>query len=348
MIRSLSFFSMSPQAFCEDLEKATFADVFYVLYLERIFHALMNIAGTRTLTAGKLTWLDVHNPDLKVLQSLAKKYDFHELDIEDCLSEHQRSKVDEYDDYLFIILHVPFYDKRTQKVLYEEVDFFVKNNLVITVHWGGVKALTDFFEEVHAKPTLKAEVLRHSSGFVLYEIISHLYSSAFPILDVLDRNLAGLEKAVFGLNQSQDMLREILKMKKNIITFRRVIGPQRQVVALIEHKNKKFLPTSLEIYFDDVVDKIEKIWSNLENLKELTESLQETNESIISHTTNNVIKTLTIFSVIMLPLTFVTSLYGMNIILPLSTHPGAFGLLLGAMLLIVALMLGFFRYKRWI
>jgi len=308
----------------------------------------MSTLGTRTLTEGKLTWLDVHNPDLKVLQDLAKKYDFHELDIEDCLSEHQRSKVDEYDDYLFIILHVPFYDKRTQKVLYEEVDFFVKNNLVITVHWGGVKALTEFFEDVKGRPALRAEVMRHSSGFVLYEIINHLYSSVFPVLDTLDRNLTGLEKAVFALNQSQDMLREILKMKKNIITFRRVIGPQRQVVALIEHKNKKFLPTSLEIYFDDVVDKVEKIWSNLENLKELTESLQETNESIISHTTNNVIKTLTIFSVIMLPLTFLTSLYGMNIPLPLAGHTMAFSFLLGLMFVIVALMLGFFRYKRWI
>jgi magnesium transporter len=143
------------------------------------------------------------------------------------------------------------------------------------------------------------------------------------------------------------MLKDILNIKKNIIVFRRVIAPQRSVIAQIEHKNKKFLPESLEIYFDDVVDKIEKIWNSLENLKELVASLQETNESIISHTTNNVIKILTIFSVVMLPLTFLTGLYGMNVALPMADRTETFFMLTALMVLVVATMLGFFKYKKW-
>ena len=126
------------------------------------------------------------------------------------------------------------------------------------------------------------------------------------------------------------------------------MAPQRGVVAQIEHKNKKFLPHSLEVYFDDAVDKIEKIWSSLENMKELIESLQDTNESIISHTTNNVIKILTVFSVVMLPLTFLTGLYGMNVALPGAESGAIFMVLTGVMIGIVLTMLGFFKYKRWI
>ncbi len=186
------------------------------------------------------------------------------------------------------------------------------------------------------------------SGFLLYEIIDQLYSAAFPMLDKIEKSVTSLERDVFSLSEQHDMLKDILVLKKNIITFRRIIAPQRTVIAQIEHKNKKFLPDSLEIYFDDVVDKVEKIWNNLESLKDLIESLQDTNESIISHTTNNVIKILTVFSVVMLPLTFLTGLYGMNVALPMADKNGVFLILAGTMVGIVLLMLGLFKYKRWI
>lgn len=302
----------------------------------------------RSVSLGKLTWIDVKNPDHKVLATLKEKFGFHELDIEDCLSENQRSKIDEYDDYLFIILHIPYYDKRKQQVVSEEVDIFIKNNLVVTVHWGALKPLTNLFEGCKKSMKTRRELMDKGSGFLLYEVIDQLYSEAFPMLDKIEKNVAALERDVFALSQQHDMLKDILNIKKNIIVFRRVIAPQRSVIAQIEHKNKKFLPESLEIYFDDVVDKIEKIWNTLQNLKELVESLQDTNESIISHTTNNVIKILTIFSVVMLPLTFLTGLYGMNVALPMADKGEVFFILTAVMVLVVTTMLGFFKYKRWI
>ena len=292
--------------------------------------------------------MDVQNPSPALLEKLKGSYGFHELDVEDCLSEHQRAKIDEYDDYLFIILHIPYYDKRKGRIVSEEVDIFIQAGMMITVHWGGLKVLTDMFEKAQSSAAFKKEVMSHGSGFLLYEVVDQLYSSAFPILDKIERNVTGLEKDVFSLSQQHDMLREILNTKKNIITFRRLIAPQRTVIAQIEHKNQKFLPDSLEIYFDDVVDKVEKMWSSLENLKDLIESLQDTNESIISHTTNNVIKILTIFSVVMLPLTFLTGLYGMNVSLPLAGNDSVFFLIAGVMVGVVGVMLGYFKFRRWI
>lgn len=308
----------------------------------------MEEKGIKTVKHKNLTWINVEDPTPELLSDFKHKYGFHELDIEDVLSENQRSKVDEYEDYLFIILHIPFYDRKNQRVISEEVDIFIAKNLLVTLHWGSLKELINLFDDSALKETIREQYMSHGSGFLLYEILNLLYSEGFPIIDTVERGLASLEKDVFTFSAQRDMLKDILTIKKNIITFRRIIAPQRAVIAQLEHKNSQFLPDNLEVYFDDVVDKVEKIWNNLENLKDLVESLQETNESIISHNTNNVIKILTTFSVIMLPLTFMTGLYGMNVSLPLAEKEEVFGLLLIIMAGIVFSMLLFFKYKKWI
>lgn len=140
-----------------------------------------------------------------------------------------------------------------------------------------------------------------------------------------------------------------MSAKKDIINFRRIIFSQRRVLAELGIRQSRFTPDKLEVYFDDVVDIIEKLWGTLENYKDLIVALQETNESMISHSTNNVIKTLTIFSVIMLPLTLITGIYGMNIAtLPFAASPLAFIIVCGGMMLVVFAMIIFFKWKKWL
>ena len=186
-------------------------------------------------------------------------------------------------------------------------------------------------------------------GYFLYMIINDLFASGLPLLDDLNQQLEELEKDVFDHDYSKDRLKDILLLKKDIINFRRIIMPERSIIAQLEHKNKKFLPENLDVYFDDIVDMIEKMWNNLENLQELVDSLQETNESIISHNTNNVIKVLTIFSVIMLPLTLITGFYGMNLKgLPFESYGHPVAAVSGILLSIVIMMIGYFKYKKWL
>lgn len=307
-----------------------------------------NLRMIRQITLEKLTWIDVEDPTHEELLSLKEKHGFHDLDIEDCLSENQRSKIDEYDDYLFIILHFPSFDKKRQRLTVEEVDIFIKNNVLITVHWGSLKSLIELFSKAEKDKEERKKLMMHTSGYLLYEILDELFYSLFPILDFIEGNVNNLEQEAFTVIGQRDLLKDILVTKKNIITFRRVMGPLRTVIAQMEHKNKKFMPESLEVYFDDVLDKVEKTWNSLENLKDLVESLQDTNESIISHTTNNVIKTLTVFSVVMLPLNLLAGLYGMNVGLPYADHPQIFFYLSGGMATLLLLMLLFFKVKRWI
>lgn len=300
-----------------------------------------------SLKYGKIVWTNVVNPDEAAMSTLKDKYGFHELDVEDCLSEVQRSKIDDYEDYLFIVLHFPYYDKRKKRIQQEEVDIFIGPNYVVTLHDGRLKALGRLMEEFQKNRESK-EQMGKGTGYLLYVIIRELFNDTFPLVDDMERSISGIERDLFDGDAEKDMVRDILWLKKDIITFRRIISPQRAVIAQLEHKNKKFLPENLEVYFDDVVDKIEKIWGNLENLKELAEDLQDTNEVLISHQTNRVIKILTVFSVILLPLTLITGFYGMNVGLPYAEMENVVHGIAVIMLGMVALMLGFFKWKRWL
>ncbi|MBP7670857.1 magnesium transporter CorA family protein [Candidatus Gracilibacteria bacterium] len=293
-------------------------------------------------------WSDIPKPDESVIDSLQRTYKFHPLDLEDCLSESQRPKIDDYDDYIFMVLHIPIRSGRARHIKTSEVNIFIGPDFVITLH-DNDPTIKKLFAECQENRKTREEYLAKGPGYFLYMLTDDLFGSCFPLLDSLGKNINDLESEVFDPDHSRDRLKDILMLKKDIINFRRMIIPQRAIVAQLEHKNKKFLPDNLDVYFDDVVDKIEKVWNNLENLQELTASLQETNESIISHNTNNIIKILTLFSVVMLPLTVITGFYGMNIIgLPFAEH-GQATLIIGGLLFgVMVTMFAYFRFRRWI
>ncbi|OGJ47706.1 hypothetical protein A2344_01890 [Candidatus Peregrinibacteria bacterium RIFOXYB12_FULL_41_12] len=296
-----------------------------------------------------LVWTDIISPNREVLTSIQKKYKFHELDIEDCLTENQRSKIDEYDKYLFMVLHFPFFDSTKKLLVIQEIDIFIGQDFIITIHDGVLRPVMDVFGKCMLSIKQRKRFMSNGSGFLLYEIIDSMLDEGFRLVDYISNNTHVIEKSVFNVDATRkDMLKDILILKKDIITFRRVVSPQRTVIAQLEHKNKKFLPENLELYFDDLVDKVEKTWSNLESMKDLVMSIQETHESIISHTTNNVIKVLTIFSVIMLPLTVLTGFYGMNVSLPFEQHEAAYMIVIGGMIVIIGAMLGYFRWRKWL
>lgn len=297
---------------------------------------------------GNLTWIVINNPDQDAADYLKKTYRFHPLDLEDCLSDTQRPKIDDYEDYLFIVMHVPVRDVREKHIRTSEIDIFIGQNYLITLH-NDNPTIQKVFENCKKHKEIKEEYLQKGSGYLLYQIINDLFESCNPLVDGISREVNHLEVEVFHGDYSRDRLKDILMLKKDIINFRRIIMPQRPIIAQLEHKNKKFLPEKLDVYFDDIVDTIERMWNMLENLQELAASIQETNESIISHNTSNVIKILTVFSVIMLPLTFVTGFYGMNLEnLPLSASSHSVLFVSGIIFLIAVTMLLYFRYKKWL
>lgn len=296
-------------------------------------------------------WINVVQPNEEDLTALKKRYKFHELDLEDVLQESQRPKIDEYDNYLFIILQFPVYNRKHKRFDTEQFNIFIGQNYLVTLHDGNLTVLNEIFEKCRKSIKSKRTYFGESTGYLLYEIISALFNATFPITDRMQISLRRIEEEIFEAKHPRDQLFDIMLIKKNIITLRKIVLPQRSVIAALEHKQKRFLPEDLVIYFDDIVDQIEKLWNILETQKEIIESLEDTNESLLSHNINLTMRTLTVFSAIMLPLTFLTGLFGMNVQLPFPEALGSiehFWSIVISMVTAGIVLFAIFKWKKWI
>ena len=302
------------------------------------------------LESSGLTWLNIEAPTEIETAWLAEHYEFHPLDLEDVLSRRrQRAKIDEYADYLFIVLHFPRFDKRTGRLQATELNVFVADDLVITLPNEPLKPLSALWSRCERGEAAREQYMSKGSGYLLYEIVDTMYDYCFPILDKIGFKLDSIEDALFE-GESDDLVRDISNIKQEIINYRKIVKPQRPTLRLLERSNQRYAPQDLEIYFDDIVDKSERIWDLLENYKEVAEALEATNESVITHKLNDIIRLLTILSAVMLPMTLITGVYGMNTkTLPLAQH-GVVSFLfpLALMLGVAAGLLAWFRHKRWL
>jgi magnesium transporter len=299
------------------------------------------------LSANGLTWLHIDEPGPPEAAVLAERFGFHELDIEDVLSKRQRPKIDEYPDYLFVVLHFPFYDKAVQRLNAAELDVFIGPDLLITLPNVELHPVTHLFHRCEDDPELREELFSKGSGFVLYEVLDDLFDYCFPILDKIGYKLDRIEDDVFE-ERSEEVVRDISNVKQEIIAYRKIIKPERATLRGLERYTKRFLPEDLELYFDDIVDAAERIDDLLDNYKEVIEALEQTNESVISHRQQYRLQILTVTSVILLPLTLIASIFGMNVLYPGEGTHEAFWVILGLIVAIGVSMIGFFRWKRWL
>jgi magnesium transporter len=301
------------------------------------------IIETRTLR-----WINIDEPRLADRQWLAENFPFHELDLEDVASHNQRPKVDEYDEYLFLVMQFPRFDKEAGRLHAAELDIFIGPDYVITLPNDEIVPLPALFERVATREDVREQLMSKGSGYLLYEILDRCVDASFPMLGQLGRKLRRLEDDIFEGGRSSESVREISNAKQEIINFRAVIRPQRAVFRSLERAKQRYLTEDLDIYFDDLTDASERIWDVLENFKEIVEGLEGTNESVLSHRLNDGLRVLTAVSVILLPLTLLASIFGMNVHFPGESSPEAFWAILVAMLIILFGMIAFFRRRGWL
>jgi len=296
-------------------------------------------------------WVHIDRPTPTETAWLAEQFPFHALDLEDVLSRNQRPKIDEYDDYLFIVLHFPVFDRNVGRLNAGELDLFVGRDFIVTIPNTPLQPVEYLFERCRQKEELRNQLFAKGSGFVLYRIIDDAFDYCFPMLRKIGNKLDALEDEIFE-GRSEDIVRDISNAKQEIINFRKVIRPQRTVLRDLEGVKQRFLALreegELEIYFDDIGDAHERIWDMLENYKEVVAALEETNESYISHRVNEILRVLTSISVMVLPLTLIASIWGMNVGVPGEGDSGDFYLVVGAMAVILVGMLIFFRRRGWL
>jgi magnesium transporter len=301
------------------------------------------------LSAAGLTWIHLDDPSLEAVQELAERFGWHPLDVEDVMSRRQRPKIDDYADegYLFAVLHFPAYDRNVQRLNAVELDAFVGPSYLVTLPGSELKPVSRLFTRCQEDDAFREQLFSKGSGRLLYEVLDDLFDYCFPILDKIGHKLDSLEDDVFE-GKSDAVVRDISNAKQEIISYRKIIKPERSTLRVLEGHIARFLPEDLELYFDDIVDATERIWDLLDNYKEVVEALEDTNESVINHRQNDILRVLTVFSVVLLPLTLITGFFGMNVDFPGFGSAWAFWTIFGVMAAALIGMLGFFRYKRWL
>jgi magnesium transporter len=301
------------------------------------------------LSASGLTWVNVVGPDLETANMLSERFGWHPLDVEDIVSKRQRPKVDDYeeDGYLFIVLHFPVYDKAISRLNAAELDVFIGPDYLVTIPNRELLPVTRLFARCESDEALREQLFAKGTGRLLYEVLDDLFDYCFPILDKIGHKLDSIEDDMFE-GYAEDVVRDISNAKQEIISYRKVMKPGRSTLRVLERRVDKFLPEELDLYFDDIVDAAERIWDQLDNYKEVVDGLESTNESVISHRQNDVLRVLTIFSVVLLPLTLISGIFGMNVEFPgFDTH-AAFWVIVALMVVVIVGMVGFFRHKRWL
>jgi magnesium transporter len=301
------------------------------------------------LSANGLTWIHLESLEPEAVNELRARFGWHPLDVEDVLSKRQRPKIDDYADegYLFGVLHFPAYDKAVQRLNAGELDFFLGSDYLVTMPNVELLPVTRLFSRCQEDEQFREQLFAKGSGRLLYEVLDDLFDYCFPILDKIAYKLDSIEDDIEDL-RSEEIVNDISRVKQEIISYRKIVKPQRPALRLLERHIERFLPENLELYFDDLVDASERIWDLLDNYKEVVEALEDTNESVISHRQNDVLRVLTVFSVIILPLTLISGIFGMNVGFPGEGTHAAFWVIVGLMVATIVGMVAFFRYKRWL
>jgi len=301
----------------------------------------------RTVSHNSITWVDVVEPGLAEMDYLRRAYSFHPLALEDCLSQVQLPKLDNYDDYLFLVLHFPRFRLSTRLTEPVQVSFFVSSDYIVTIHSDELQPLFKLFSDCESDQRVCSAVFGHDSGHLLYRILADLVAYMFPILSKVIQTVDELEAGIFESASAESLTRKLSVTRRDILSFRRIVRPQIGVMELLESTEYPFLKVDPDVYFGDLADSMRRIWVELDDLQDMIEGLSDSHVSLTSQQTNQVMRLLTVISTIMLPLSVVSGLYGMNVSLPIEDSPHGFWVVLGIMALIAVGMLVFFRYRRW-
>lgn len=316
------------------------------LFLIQYWHKLLTNKIMREIKSSKFKWIDFAEPDADAILALQKEYTLHPLVVEEFSTPTLRPKATEYDTCLYLAIHIPLFDTDSRTTYPGELDIVITKDALITSHDQEIWQLTEFFNDLKKDQARREEMMAESPGALLRYILEMLLESCFPKLDHISEKLDYVEKEIFA-GHEKDMVFEISVVKRDILNFRRTMKPQRSVLESLAQKDFRLIGSELRPYFQDLIGTNIRIWNNLESSKETVESLEETNNSLLSNKLDMTMKVLTIFSAILLPLTVYSNIMSMSTNIPLHQNANAFWIHVALMLLIAIITVIIFKAKKW-
>ena len=303
-----------------------------------------------TIQYNSIRWLDITNPSEADYRMLLEDFEFHPLDIEDCRSATQRPKIDEYDDYYFLILHFPYFDQSNKIIRIREVKLFWGKDYIITVgkaHWA-VKKLFDEMQDDLAEGDEETQEMMATSDQLLYHLLNRLMLETNTLVQRVGSEVDLINYDIFN-KKARSIIEQISVTRRNIILLNTTFKPQLRVLHMFESGGiKGFVDPEqidMEDYWGNILDQYQKMFDSIEDYGELIEGLSQTFDSLLTNRTNEIMRVLTYFNTIMLPLTVLTGIFGMNVEFPFPMGHLTFFIIAGVMVLITVGMLFYFNRR---
>lgn len=297
------------------------------------------------------SWIFVNHPTGIEARDLEQRFKFEDVDLKDVLPPIQRPKLVERDDYLFMILLFPVYHRETGKIRPVEVDFFIGKNFLVTATSDDLFPVRDLFTHCGSKDDkeLRAICTNNNPTELIYEILSRLEQYCFPISTHINNDIDRVENEVFNATSKQDTINEVLRIKTNIVNFRKAMNRHTQVIKKFLDKAPRFFSTvKLDIYFKDLVDRSEDLWLMLENYQDTIDAIHDSHLSLLNYRSNVIMTVFTIFTAIIFTLELLVSIIGLATeILPWNTRPIGLTLACTGIALTALVMIAFFKRKKW-
>ncbi|RKX96334.1 MAG: magnesium and cobalt transport protein CorA [Spirochaetes bacterium] len=291
----------------------------------------------------KLIWVDLEQATAEENEILSTVFDFHPLAIEDCTNINHHPKIDNFEDYLFLVMHAVNFNSREEELSTLELNVFFGKNYVVTYHARPIRSVIQTKERCLKNPV---PIMGKGSDFLVYTILDALADNFIPTLNALDHRIDEVEDEIFS--DSSNVLNKIIDIRNDIINLRKVIRPQRNIISQLTRGTLPFIHKSNVIYFRDIYDLLHRISEQSDGYRDMISGVLDTHLSLTSNRMNQIVKTLTIVATIMMPLMLITGIYGMNFhYMPETNARWGYFLVLGVMV-VISISLGFYmKKKKW-
>lgn len=303
---------------------------------------------TSLLTYGRVTWTNIVQPNDADMTQLAQRYPaFHPLNLKDTLSDTEFPKLDHHDGYVFMVAQLPYFDPVERLFQAEEIDIFVAKGTLVTTSSGKLETLNDMFRSATQDQNVREMLLGRGASPLLYELLSRLVESVMPLAQRYDHDIQHIEANLFS-SDTRHILTEIALARRDLIALRHIVRPQLPVIRQLAAGNWAWIHDDLTLYWNDIGDTLALLQSRLDENIEVVSGLSETIDTLASHRIDEVVRVLTIITVLTLPLTLLSTIFSMNVVLPFETHPAAFFVVITLGILLTATLVGYLRNKRWL
>ena len=299
-------------------------------------------------THKKITWVDIESPDKEEVRTVMDEFRIHPIIADELLTPTLRPKVDVYENCIYLIFHFPTIIHQHNGHTEQEVDFVVGKNFIITTHYDLVDPLHDFSKVFEVNSILDKSNISEHAGFLFYYLMRELYKNLMEELDTVTEILENIEKEIFNGNEAK-MVKVISDTARDLLNFKQAIRHHKEVLESFELAGEKFFGSDFLYYLRAITGEYYRINSLLDGNKETLDELRNTNDSLLTTKTNEIMKNLTILAFITFPLSLIAAIFGMNTIyMPIVGEPFDFLIIVGIMVAATVGMFIWFKNKKWI